>query len=59
MFFFCAIIEGEASTSIETSEVKYFDVSELPELSVGTTLERDILDFHRYFELHDGPVLVD
>lgn len=59
MFFLCTILEGEASTSIETSEVQYFDVSDLPELSIGTTLERDVRDLRHCFESPDSPVLVD
>ena len=59
MFFLCTIIEGEASTSIETSEVKYFDALDLPELSIGTTLARDIMDLRDCFESSDCLVIVD
>jgi ADP-ribose pyrophosphatase YjhB (NUDIX family) len=38
MFFLCDIAGGAASTSIETSEVRFFDEVELPELSTSRVL---------------------
>jgi ADP-ribose pyrophosphatase YjhB (NUDIX family) len=35
MFFLCELVGGQAKTSLETSEVAFFPVAALPELSLG------------------------
>jgi ADP-ribose pyrophosphatase YjhB (NUDIX family) len=52
MFFLCEIIGGESKTSMETSEVVFFDVTNLPELSVARVTAKQI---HRMMELKDIP----
>lgn len=47
-FFLCEIVGGEPKTSMETSEIGFFDVDALPELSVARVTEKQI---RRMFEL--------
>jgi ADP-ribose pyrophosphatase YjhB (NUDIX family) len=42
MFFICELIGGEASPSIETSEVEFFALDELPHLSLGRVTPEQI-----------------
>jgi len=53
MFFLCKIIGGEANTNIETTDVGFFDINELPELSVARITKKQI---RRLFELKDNPL---
>ena len=50
MVFHCEIISGESIISIETSEVRFFDQKELPELSVNRINAKQINDCfkHKY-----------
>jgi len=50
LFFQCEIIGGEPRASIETSGVDFFDINNLPELSIGRVTAKQI---HRLFELKD------
>jgi len=49
LFFLCELTGGEASTSLETDAVAFFDLDRLPSLSLGRTLPADIemLDLYR------------
>ncbi len=49
MFFLCNIVNGKAKKNIEISDVSFFRSDSLPELSSGTTLNRDILDVWDYY----------
>ena len=51
MFFLCEVIDGEARLSIETSEVNFFALNELPELSVARVTGKQI---KRMFELRES-----
>jgi ADP-ribose pyrophosphatase YjhB (NUDIX family) len=42
LFFLCELTGGEARTSLETTAVDWFEVSDLPELSLGRTLPEDV-----------------
>lgn len=42
MFFVCEITGGDFRTSYETTDVKFFPVEQLPELSTGRTTEAQI-----------------
>ena len=44
IFFLCELIGGEATTSIESSGVGFFDIDELPPLDPHRAREIDILD---------------
>lgn len=46
LFFACEIIGGQASGGMETSEVGFFDLDALPELSAGRITERQIRRMH-------------
>ena len=48
MFFLCDLVDGVAEKNIEISDISFFSYDSLPELSLGTTLDRDILDILRY-----------
>ncbi len=50
MFFLCELTGGEAKTSVETSEIKFFGKDEIPELSSTRITEKQI---KRMFELKD------
>ena len=54
LFFLCEITGGEAKSSIETSEVKFFAENEIPPLSEGRTLPRQIT---RFYEQYRDPTL--
>ena len=42
MLFLCDLTGGEATLNIEISEIDFFDIKKLPELSQGRTIEDDI-----------------
>ncbi|MEZ9916880.1 NUDIX hydrolase [Vibrio breoganii] len=42
MFFLCELESGEPTINIEISEIGFFAVDELPELSKGRTMKKDI-----------------
>jgi ADP-ribose pyrophosphatase YjhB (NUDIX family) len=42
MFFICEITGGQAKTSNETSDVRFFPLNEIPDLSMGRTLPKQI-----------------
>lgn len=54
LFFLCDITGGEAKTSIETSDVAFFGEHEIPPLSLGRTLPRQIT---RFFEQYRDPTI--
>ena len=47
LFFHCEITGGSPETDHETSDVGFFDVDELPELSVARVTEAQLRQFHR------------
>jgi ADP-ribose pyrophosphatase YjhB (NUDIX family) len=53
MFFLCSITGGKATPSNETSDVDFFEVHDLPPLSVGRTLPHQIEDFYRKYKAGD------
>jgi ADP-ribose pyrophosphatase YjhB (NUDIX family) len=54
MFFLCEITGGEAKSSNETSDVRFFGEDQIPPLSKGRTLEHEI---KRFFEHLRNPNL--
>lgn len=48
MFFICEITGGEAKTSNETSDVRFFALDEIPELSLARTLPKQIIRMHEH-----------
>ncbi len=57
LFFLCEIVGGEAKTSNETSDVRFFGMDEIPPLSKGRTLEKQL---HRFYEQYKtGNLTVD
>jgi ADP-ribose pyrophosphatase YjhB (NUDIX family) len=52
MFFLCTIIGGQATTSVESSEVRFFPMDELPlaELDTARARHEDILHAHAVFK---------
>jgi len=54
LFFLCQLIGGEANTSIETSDVAFFNEHEIPELSVARVTYQQIMKF---FDHHRNPHL--
>jgi hypothetical protein len=54
MFFICEITGGQAKTSNETSEVKFFALDDIPNLSLARTLPKQIT---RMLEHKNNPAL--
>jgi ADP-ribose pyrophosphatase YjhB (NUDIX family) len=55
LFFVCELLGGEARTSLETTEVAWFERGALPpDLSLGRVLPHQL---DRMFEHHDDPTL--
>lgn len=54
MFFICEITGGKAKTSNETSDVRFFGMDEIPELSMARTLPKQI---KRMYEHKKNPEL--
>lgn len=59
MFFICEITGGEAKTSNETSDVRFFAMDEIPELSVARTLPKQIRRMHEHKNDPDLPADFD
>jgi ADP-ribose pyrophosphatase YjhB (NUDIX family) len=59
MFFLCEITGGEAKTSNETSDVRFFGEDEIPSLSKGRTLEHEIKRFFEHLRNPDLPTDYD
>ena len=59
LFFLCEITGGEAATSIETSGVDFFDVGNLPELSIGRVTEKQIRRFREFLDHPEWPTDFD
>jgi len=59
LFFICEITAGEATTSFETEEVAFFDVNDLPELSITKTLPEQIARMFEYYRRPESPVYFD
>lgn len=49
-FFLCEVIGGELSSSIETTEAKYFGINELPEISEARVTREQIKNFFEYID---------
>jgi ADP-ribose pyrophosphatase YjhB (NUDIX family) len=49
LFFLCEITGGASTENTEISEISFFPLEALPELSTGTTLEADIHSSYDYF----------
>lgn len=54
LFIACEIIGGEATAGVETSDVGFFDINDLPELSVRRVTKQQIL---KMFELYKNKSL--
>lgn len=52
LFILCELLGGEPTLSIETDAVGFFGLEEIPPLSTGRVMERQI---RRMFELRDEP----
>lgn len=52
LFFLCDFIGGEAKINIEVSDIDFFPLDNLPELSIGRVLKEDI---RLLFDCHQNP----
>jgi ADP-ribose pyrophosphatase YjhB (NUDIX family) len=52
LFFLCEIIGGKATPNVEASEIAFFDVDNLPELSLRRVTEQQL---RRFFEHREHP----
>lgn len=60
LVFLCDLIDGEARTSSETSEVAFFGPEAIPpHLSANRTVVRHIQDAFRFYESPDLPTVFD
>ncbi len=57
--YLCKLISGEATTSSETSEVKFFSFDELPELSTNRTNHKHINDIQKHVTDFERPTDFD
>jgi ADP-ribose pyrophosphatase YjhB (NUDIX family) len=59
LFFRCEITGGSPKTDHETSGVDFFDVNDLPELSVARVTGGQIRRFHRWIREDGGEIRAD
>lgn len=59
MFFICELTGGSPQTSIETSEIGFFDENQLPELSPGRNQPRQIRRMFAHYRRPDLPTEFD
>lgn len=59
LFFQCDLIAGEATTSIETLDVKFFTKNDLPDLSLPRITKAQILRFYEHLENPNWPTDFD
>ncbi len=59
LFFLCEVRGGAPQVSIETSEVGWFAVDDLPELSIGRTLGADVEHLFSHQKQRSLPVTFD
>ncbi|OBZ11649.1 ADP-ribose pyrophosphatase [Bacillus sp. FJAT-27264] len=59
MFILCRITGGEASQGVETSEVAFFGVDELPELSEERNTKTQLQTMFEYLQNPDKAVILD
>ena len=59
MFFLCEFESGTATPNIEISDIEFFALDDLPKLSEGRVLERDITMMFEYHASPSKAVLVD
>lgn len=59
LFFLCELTGGEAASSLETTAVEFFDLDNLPPLSIGRTLADDIELLEKYRRAPERPCYFD
>lgn len=59
MLFLCELQGGEPTKNIEISEINFFSVDQLPELSQGRTIESDITLMMKHHRLEELPTDFD
>ena len=57
--YLCSIVDGKATTSFETTEVKFFDIDNLPELSPNRTNEQHIADIKAVLKNPEIPTVFE
>jgi ADP-ribose pyrophosphatase YjhB (NUDIX family) len=59
IIFLCQLVSGEATPSEETSEVDFFDLDDLPELSVNRTSPEHIAEIKKHLQDPSRPAAFD
>jgi ADP-ribose pyrophosphatase YjhB (NUDIX family) len=59
LLFLCEYQSGELQTSYETPDVRYFDLDDLPELSIHRTHQRHIREAFAHLQQPDRPAAFD
>ncbi|MCE4566586.1 NUDIX hydrolase [Maribellus sp. CM-23] len=59
LFMECEIIGGQPQTGIETSDVGFFDITDLPELSERRVTKQQILKMHELYQNKDMAPIFD
>ncbi|PKQ68422.1 NUDIX hydrolase [Labilibaculum manganireducens] len=59
LFMECEIVGGEAKTGLETSDVGFFDINDLPELSVRRVTKDQILKMYELYKNHNLQPIFD
>jgi ADP-ribose pyrophosphatase YjhB (NUDIX family) len=58
-FFLCEIVGGDATTSIETSDVGFFELNQLPELSIHRVTQAQIEKCYHHYQNQTLPTEFD
>lgn len=59
VFILCEIIDGELSTGLETTDVDFFSIDNLPELSVERNTKSQIIEMFKLVNDSEKSVLLD
>jgi ADP-ribose pyrophosphatase YjhB (NUDIX family) len=59
IIFLCDLIGGEAATSVETEDVAFFNIDDLPPLSLNRTNMKHINDLKKHLKDDKRPALFD
>jgi ADP-ribose pyrophosphatase YjhB (NUDIX family) len=59
IFIGCTIVGGEARSGVETEQIGFFSIDELPELSLGRTTHEEIELMYEHYYDESKPADID